>query len=588
MGELMESSVGSRAAKFKQLRHFTAVTVLALVLCACSDMPFRSTHGASAAASQPLARLTVATPDTAHDLLAQLMAGEMALGRTDLNSASAFYGNAMTLSNDPQVAERAAKLAIAVHDAAAAQRALERWQKLGATPADLAEARAELALDQGNTDEARRQLDLLIGSGDKDAWRQFGRVLLSARDQAQAAALLETLATPQRLPADPQAWLAMSEMGDKFNLHDYARQIAEAAAQRFGSAETYAWLAQMKFKDGDQKGASALLQKAIAKAPQNIQLRLAYAGMLSQSGDYATASRLLEQGPQSAETYALRAALAAQRKDSKALAALYQQLQKAPDDVRAHSAYLLGQLAEMQHLDTEALGWYEQVGDDDPHAFDADLRSAVIMQTQGKGAEAHQLLGQLQVDYLDQPDQLRQAYQVDAELYLHEQQYAQAEAAFGRALLAAPDDPSLLYDRGLAYAEAGQIDQAVQDFQHLLKIKPGDVDASNALGFTLADANRDLPEAERLIGVARAAKPNDPSIADSWGWLQYRLGHLDQAAEVLRGAWLAAKDADVGVHLGEVLWKQGHRQDAQRIFDEVRKIDPHSNSLQDTLRRLRP
>jgi tetratricopeptide (TPR) repeat protein len=582
----MESSVRSRAAKFKQLRHFTAVTALLLALCACADMSSRSAQ--NAAAAQPLARATVPTPDAEHDLLAQLMAGEMALGSTDLPAASAYYDNAMTLSKDPRVAERAARLAIAVHDSAAAQRAIDRWQLLGASPADMAEVRAEQALDRGDADEARRQLELLIGTGDKDAWRQFGRVLLGARDQAQAARLLQTLATPQRLPADPQAWLAMSEMGDKFGLHAYAMQLAEAAVQRFGSAETYAWLAQMKVRDGDQQGARALLQKAIAKSPQNIQLRLAYAAMLSQSGDYAAASRLLEHGPQNADTYALRAALAAQSKDTKALATLYQQLQQAPQDVRQHSFYLLGQLAEMQHLDAEALNWYGQVDDDDPHAFDADLRSAMLMQAQGKGAEAHQLLGQLQLDYLDQPDQLRQAYQVDAELYLREQQYAQAEAAFGRALMVAPDDPGLLYDRGLAYAEAGKIDLAVQDFQHLLKIKPGDVDASNALGFTLADANRDLPEAERLIQIARAAKPNDPSIADSWGWLQYRLGHLDQAADVLRGAWLADKDADVGVHLGEVLWKQGHRQDAQRIFDEVRKIDPHSNSLQDTLRRLHP
>jgi len=578
--------VRSRSAKFKQLRHFTAVTALVLVLCACTDMPLRSTH--ENAAVQPLARLTVAAPDATHDLLAQLLAGEMALSQTDLKSASAFYDNAMALSNDPRVAERAARLAIAVHDSAAAQRALDRWQTLGATPADMAEARAELALDRGDAAETRRQLELLTSSGDKDAWRQFGRVLLGARDQAQAARLLEALATPQRLPADAQVWLAMSEMGDKFNRHAYAMQIAEAAAKRFRSAETYAWLAHMKSRDGDQVGARALLQKAIAKAPQNIQLRLAYAGMLGQAGDYAAASRLLEHGPQNADTYALRAALAAQSKDNKALATLYQQLQQAPANVRGHSAYLLGQLAEMQHLDAEALAWYGQVGDDDPHAFDADLRSAVILQSQGKGTEAHQLLGQLQVDYLDQPEQLRQAYQVDAELYLRDKQYAQAETAFGRALQVAPDDPELLYDRGLVYAEADQIDLAVQDFQHVLKIKPGDVDASNALGFTLADADRDLPEAERLISSARAAKPNDPAIADSWGWLQYRLGHLDQAAQILRGAWLARKDADVGVHLGEVLWKQGQRQDAQRIFDEVRKLDPHNSSLQETLGRLHP
>jgi tetratricopeptide (TPR) repeat protein len=583
----MESSVRSGAGKFKQLRHFTAVTTLALGLVACAGAPLRSAPK-TASSPQPLARLTVVTPDADHDVLAQLLAGEMALTRTDLKAASGHYDKAMALSNDPQVAERAAGLAIAVHDGAAAQRALDRWQALGAKPAPMAQARAQLALDRGDTAEARRQLELLIGSGDKDAWRQFGRVLVGARDQAQAARLLEALATPQRLPGDAHAWLAMSELGDQFGRHAYAVQIADAAMRHFKSAETYAWAAQMKFKDGDHDGARALLQKALAKDPQNAQLRLAYAGMLSQAGDYAGASRLLAHGPQNADIYAMRAGLAAHERDDKALASLYQELQKAPPEVRESSAYLLGQLAEMQHREAEALAWYDQVGDADEHAFDADLRSAMILHAQGKRADAHELLGQLQLAYLDQPAQLRQAWQADAELYLREQNYAKAEAAFSRALQVVPDDPGLLYGRGLAYAEAGQIDQAVQDFQHLLKIKPGDVDASNALGYTLADANRDLPEAERLIRAARAAKPDDPAIADSWGWLQYRKGNLEQAAQTLRNAWLARKDADVGVHLGEVLWKQGHQQDAQRVFDEVRKLDPHNVALQETLKRLHP
>ncbi len=577
----------SRSAKFKQLRHFTAVIATALVLAACAGAPARPPQSATVPA-QPLAHLVVATPDAAHDLLAQLLAGEMALGRTDLKTAADYYGKAMALSNDPRVAERAATLAIAVHDGDAAQRALDRWQALGATPAAMAQARAELALDRGDAEEAYRQLDRLIDSGAKDAWRQLGRVLLGARDQAQAGRLLERLATPQRLPADAQAWLAMSELGDKFGRHAYALRIAEAAMHRFGSAETYAWTAQMRFKDGDRDGARALLRQAVAKAPQNIPLRLAYAGMLSQAGDSAGATRLLRNGPQNADTYAMRAALAAHDKDSKALLAIYQQLQQAKPDVRERSAYLLGQLAEMQHRDTEALSWYGQVGDDDPHAFDADLRSAVLLQSQGKSAQAHQLLGQMQLDYLDQPAQLRQAYEVDAQLYLGEQKYPQAETAFSRALQVVPDDPGLLYGRGLAYAEAGQVDQAVRDFQRVLQIKPDDVDASNALGFTLADADRNLAEAERLIGRARAAKPNDPAIADSWGWLQYRLGHLELAAQTLRGAWQARKDADVGVHLAEVLWKQGHQQEARQLFDEVRRIDPHSSTLQAALKRLQP
>jgi tetratricopeptide (TPR) repeat protein len=583
----MESSVRSKLAKFKQLRHFTALTALALALAACAGAPVQLTPKSTAAA-QPLTRMVVATPDADHDLLAQLLAGEMALNHTDLKEAAGYYGKAMLLSDDPKVAERAATLAIAIHDAAAAGRALDRWQALGAKPASMAQARAELALGRGDAEEARLQLNLLINSHEKDAWRDFGRVLVTARDQAQAARLLESIATPQRLPNDAQAWLAMSELGDKFGRHAYAADIAQAAIQRFHSAETYAWAAQVRARTGDNKGASALLRKALDREPKNTRLRLAYASTLAEAGDYAGASRLLSHGVQSPDIYAFRAGLAAHQRDDKALGELYLEIQKVKPEERKHSAFVLGQLAEMSHRDDEALGWYEQVADEDPHAFDADLRSALILYTRGSKAEAHQLLEQLQLGYLEQPAQLQQAWQADAELYVRDKDYIKAETAFSRALQVVPNDPGLLYGRGLTYAEAGRTDLAVKDFERLLKIKPGDVDASNALGFTLADANRDLPEAERLIQVARTAKPDDPAIADSWGWLQYRKGQLNLAAQTLSTAWSARKDADVGVHLGEVLWMQGDKQQAQQVFDEVRKLDPHSLALKETLKRLHP
>ncbi|MCX7513885.1 tetratricopeptide repeat protein [Frateuria hangzhouensis] len=582
----MRTSVLSVKGKFKQLRHFAGAAGCAVGLAACASLP--GGQATVPAPQQPLDRLTVVTPDAEHDLLAQLLAGEMALTRNDLKGASARYGHAMALSDDPAVAQRAAELALAVHDEAAARRAVARWDTLGASVADLAQARAELALATGDTEGARAQLQRLVHSGDPHAWRRFGRALIGARDPAQAGQLLETLATPERLPAEPQAWLAMSELGEKLGRPRYAQQVADAAVARFHDTETYAWAAQLKFKAGDKQGAASLLKQALARSPDNVHLRLTYASLLSQGGDYEAAARLLDKGPQSAETFALRAGLAAQAHDRKTLARLYRQLRQAPADVRESSAFLLGQLAEMQDHDGEALDWYDQVGDDDPHAFDADLRSAVILHTQGKVADAHALLEHLETAYLDQPEELRRAWQADAELYMREGDYAQAAKAYDHALQVLPDEPGLLYGRGLAYAEAGQIDQAVSDFRHLLRLKPNDVDASNALGYTLADAGRDLPEAKKLIEVARTAKPHDPAIADSWGWLQYRLGHLDEAARTLRQAWSAAKDADVGVHLGEVLWKLGKRSDAQHVFEQVRKLDPRNANLRDTLKRLEP
>jgi tetratricopeptide (TPR) repeat protein len=577
----------SGTVKFKQVRQYVAVGLVVLGVAGCAAMPDR-TGGESKTTRQPLARMTVATPDLDHDLVAQLLAGELALSSADLKGASQAYGKAMMISRDPEVAGKAAALAIAIHDPDAARSAIDRWQSLGATPAQLAQARAELAVEQGQTDEAKRQLSLLLSSGDKDAWRMFGRVLIGSRDPALASTLLESLAKPDSLPPDPKAWLAMSQLGEQLGRHVYAQQIADQAMKRFGTAETYAWAAQLKLNNGDRTGGLSLLKQAQVKDPNNIGLRLTYASLLGQSGQYAQAARLLEKGPQNAQTYAMRAALAASAKDDKSLEQVYKQLSQAPDDVRTASAYLLGQLAEVLGRKEDALKWYDQVPDDDDHAFDADLRTAILLQDLGRSAEAHQQLAEMQTDYLDQPAQLRRAYEVDADLYLREKRYPEATDAFSHALQVVPDDPDLLYGRGLAYAEIGKIDQAVADFRRLLQIKPDDIDAANALGFTLADAGRDLPEAQKLIAAARAAKPDDPSIADSWGWLQYRLGHLDEAAQVLRGAWQSGKDADVGVHLGEVLWKQGQHEQAQQVFDEVRRMDPHNNSLQETLKRLRP
>lgn len=586
MDEQTVVSVRSGLCGIKLLRHFTAAAMLALALPACAPVPHKP---APTGPVQPLARMVVATPDAGHDLLGQLLAGEMALGRSDLKAAAQYYGTAAQLGHDPKVAERAAMLAIAVHDDAAAARALDRWQALGADATAMARTRAQLALNRGDTPEAQRQLQRLTDSHAPNAWREFGQVLVGARDPAQAGQLLVALATPARLPADPQAWLAMSELGERLGRHAYARQLADAAMARFPrEPQVYAWAAQMRAHGGDTKGARELLRQAVARSPKDARLRLAYASVLSAVGDDAAAAKLLAHGPQDVDTYRLRAALAVHSHDDKALAALYRQVRQAAPALREKSAYLLGQLAEMQHRDAEALSWYGQVDDADPHAFDADLRSAVLLQAQGKSAAAHELLGELQLDYLDQPAQLRQAWQLDAELYMRDGSYVPAIAAYSHALQVVPNDAGLLYGRGMAYAAAGQVDLAVKDFRSLLQQKPDDVDAANALGFTLADANRDLAEAAALIAKARSARPDDPSIADSWGWVQYRLGHLDEAAQVLHAAWQASQMPDIGVHLGEVLWQQGNHADAQRVFDAVRKLDPHNASLQDTLKRLQP
>jgi Flp pilus assembly protein TadD len=112
------------------------------------------------------------------------------------------------------------------------------------------------------------------------------------------------------------------------------------------------------------------------------------------------------------------------------------------------------------------------------------------------------------------------------------------------------------------------LDVLEADLRAVLEKNPDDANALNALGFTLADRSLRLDEAKRLIARALELKPGDPAILDSYGWVLYRLGDNPGALDYLRRAYDAAKDPEMGAHLGEVLWESGKRQDAKKIWME--------------------
>ena len=101
--------------------------------------------------------------------------------------------------------------------------------------------------------------------------------------------------------------------------------------------------------------------------------------------------------------------------------------------------------------------------------------------------------------------------------------------------------------------------------------KPDDANAMNALGYTLADRTDHKAEALALIQKALTLKPGEPAIIDSLGWVQYRLGNLDEALEQLRRAYDKQPDAEIAAHLGEVLWVSGQKDEARRVWDQGRE-----------------
>ncbi len=132
----------------------------------------------------------------------------------------------------------------------------------------------------------------------------------------------------------------------------------------------------------------------------------------------------------------------------------------------------------------------------------------------------------------------------------------------------------------------GRIDVLENAMRSVIRARPDNAQAYNALGYTLADRNERLDEAKALIEKANALSPDDASILDSLGWVQYRLGNNGDALAALERAYKLRNDAEIAVHLGEVLWVSGRSAEAEKTWREASAKEPQNAVLVQTLARF--
>ena len=155
-----------------------------------------------------------------------------------------------------------------------------------------------------------------------------------------------------------------------------------------------------------------------------------------------------------------------------------------------------------------------------------------------------------------------------------------------QALSGRPDEPDLLYDHAMAAEKVDRLDVLEASLRKLIEAKPDHAHAYNALGYTLADRNMRLPEAQRLIQKALELSPDDAHILDSMGWVLFRMGDLEGAIRNLRRAYALRPDVEISVHLAEVLWRAGIQDEARQLWRAAREREPDNEVLRETLVRL--
>ena len=519
--------------------------------------------------------------------LYDLLLGEIALQRGDPALAAKTYLEAARRLRDPRVARRAVEVATQAKMPDVALEAARTWYEIEPTSTHALQIVAVLLVSQKRVDEAEPYLEKLLsaeGVSLESGFMQLGRLLGGNPDKPSNLRVVRSLAA--RHPQLPQAHFAVAQAaaaaGDDAAAVKSLRQ-AQALRPDWESAAIFE--AQLLQKRSPAEAAKRLAQ-FVEKNPGSREARLGYARVLMLEKRLPEARQqfeaVLAASPGNTEVVYAVGLLAFQLKDypvaEENMKRLLGMRYRDPNGVR----YLLGQINEEQKRWPEAIRWYEQIAEGD-HAMPARMRTAGAIAKQGKLPQARAYLRRVAGNNPDQEVQLTVA---EAQLLREASLHGDAYAMLRQALQKEPDQPELLYDFALTAEKLERYDVLEENLRKLIQVRPDHAHAYNALGYSFAERNLRLPEARKLIEKALELAPQDYFIIDSLGWVQYREGNLKAAAETLQRAYGGRPDAEIGAHLGEVLWVMGQRDQARRIWDESLKAGPDNETLLKTIRRL--
>ena len=243
---------------------------------------------------------------------------------------------------------------------------------------------------------------------------------------------------------------------------------------------------------------------------------------------------------------------------------------------------LMAQAHEQRRDDATLTLWLDKIP---PEQTDLSAlgRRAGVLARQGRLTEARALLraGPAKGD----PD-ARLRLMAEAQLLREQGQAQVAYELLLQAMRQTPEDSTLIYELAMTAERLGRFDDMEALLRRVMSLKPDDHHAWNALGYSLADRNLRLAEAQQLLDQAARLAPNDPFITDSLGWVAFRQGRTQDAVQLLQQSMRARPHVEVASHLGEALWAAGQRDQALGVWREGLRREADNSVLKDTLKRL--
>ena len=155
-------------------------------------------------------------------------------------------------------------------------------------------------------------------------------------------------------------------------------------------------------------------------------------------------------------------------------------------------------------------------------------------------------------------------------IHLARTHYAQKRAAEGDAVLRKgvennPESEQLRLLLAMSLATQGHYDDAINQYEAVLRRAPSSILAANNLAAVLVDHKGDPKSLERALRLSRGfeSQKSNAYLLDTLGWTHHKMGHQTDAVRILQQAMTLVPDHPIlNYHLGAAYAKGGQRTEA--------------------------
>ncbi len=405
---------------------------------------------------------------------------------------------------------------------------------------------------------------------------KFAQFKVQTGASAEAKAFLEkvTKQTPDLLPA----WSMLARIANSEKKYDEALQLLQNVLSRdpenldarLVQAET--WLSKQETK----KAVDSLenLNRTYPNAPI-IKYNLARSYLANNSPKQAMdeLDETVRLNPGYADAVLLRSELqlrnrnaqaTVQNKQLDARQAFEKAAELAPENPSS--------LEQLVNLDIDAKA-YEAGHQRVNQVLQKQPNSAALYYLQGKLYSAERKFDLAQAALLkaiDLDPNFSRAYDLLIRIFSRANKLPEALNQMQAVLAKKPNDVRALILTGFIYDAMKDYNKSRDSYEKVLTVDPNSVVALNNLAFIYVEKLNDLNRAAELAQKARSIASTNPSVLDTLGWITYKQGNYQQAADLLsQSAAKSPDNAEIQFHLGMANYMMGQTEAARSALEKA-------------------